>query len=138
MAPLRKTNKEESEPQTSRFDFILPLEPHELRNMWDEYTDGKQIKNFRAKNGRSALAEYVFYNREKVMSYNSETGEWSIYQPDNQSSEDTIYKFERAKRHWKQFEEYARKRQFAIQQDANYQPIENKESEVKLMGFYGE
>lgn len=134
---MAKLNKDQEETKTSPYDFILPLQPHQLKAMWDEYTDGKAIKNYRAKNGRLVPAEYVFYNREKVLSYDSELGSWATYVPDGMTAQDFDYKYVKAKRHWKQFEEYARKREYAIKQDTN-QPILNigDETEVKMLDFW--
>ena len=133
---MAKLKKEEEVAKTSEYDFILPLESHQLKNMWETYANGKEIINFKGVDGKFHPAEYVYYNEAKVMSYDKVTGEWSAHIPDGMSSEDYNYKAFKAKRHWKQFEEYARKREYALSQN-NIRPIdEDGQPEVKLNDFW--
>lgn len=135
---MAKIKKEEEE-KSSRYDFILPLTEHDLRSMWGEFTNGKQLINFRGKNGKLSPAEYVYYNKHKIMTYNEEYQDWAMFKPEDESFEDFEYRAERAKRHWKQFEAYARKRQYALTQSSNV-PVGTTtpllETEVKLNGFW--
>lgn len=135
MAKLKKDNPE---PASNPYEFILPLDQYQLRTMWDEYTDGKQIKNFRGKNGNLVPAYLVYFNKEKVMSYDAELGQFNSYMPDGLAEGDYEYKYEQAKRHWRQFEEYAHKREYAIKQDTNAPLLDTSvvEPEVKLMDFW--
>jgi len=133
---MARLKKEEEVAKTTDYDFILPLEPHQLKSMWDDFTDGKKIVNFRGIGGKLHLAEYIYYNMIQVMSYDQVTGQWSVYIPDGMSTEDFNYKYVKAKKHWKQFEEYARKREYALSQN-NIQPlVEDNQPEVKLNGFW--
>mgnify|MGYP003443076469 CR=1 FL=1 len=135
---MAKIKKEEEVAKTSQYDFILPLEPHELKSMWDDFTDGKEIVNFRGVGNRLQPAEYVYYNMKKLMSYDTDSGQWSAYIPEGANVEDYNYKFTKAKRHWKQFEEYARKREYALSQNRIEPLIVNDQPEAKLNGFWGE
>lgn len=135
MAQLR--NKDSEEKKDSRYDFILPLEPHQLKMMWDEYTDGTKIINFRGKDGRLAPARSVYFTRQKIYSYDSFTGQFNSYVPEGTTHDDFAYKFEVGRRHWEQFETYARKREFAIKQDTPAPLIEEtNQTEVKMMDFW--
>lgn len=135
---MAKLTKDQPEVKSNPYEFILPLQPHELKIMWDKYTDGQKIINFRGKkNGKLVLAELVYLNDERVLSYDSEKDSWNSYVPEGTLHADFAYKHEKAKRHWKQFEEYARKREFAIKQNAQTIPFgEDLKPEVEMLDFW--